>query len=186
VEGDASGVTDEALEAVMATQKPGHCCSLVYTSGTTGPPKGVMISHDNMNWTVSVTQTTVHLGPGDLGVSYLPLSHVAATMIDIHGYLGIGFNMHFARPDALKGSLGETLKAVRPTFFLANYRFFFTPPVLPLSAIAFPNLHCHPSRRSPLMPLPLHRRLPTLPPLSVANSRSHGPKEGSVPPLPSK
>jgi len=117
--GDASDVTDEALDAVMATQKPGHCCTLVYTSGTTGPPKGVMISHDNVNWTVAVTQTTVRLGPGDRGVSYLPLSHVAATMIDIHGCLGIGFTMHFARPDALKGSLGETLKAARPTFFLA-------------------------------------------------------------------
>lgn len=117
--GDASGVDDAALQAVMATQKPGHCCCLVYTSGTTGPPKGVMISHDNCNWTVAVTQVTVRLGPGDRGVSYLPLSHVAATMIDIHGCLGIGFSMHFARPDALKGSLGETLKAVRPTFFLA-------------------------------------------------------------------
>jgi len=117
--GDASDVTDEALDAVMAIQQPGHCCTLVYTSGTTGPPKGVMISHDNVNWTVAVTQTTVRLGPGDRGVSYLPLSHVAATMIDIHGCLGIGFTMHFARPDALKGSLGETLKAARPTFFLA-------------------------------------------------------------------
>lgn len=117
--GDASGVDEAALDAMMATQKPGHCCTLVYTSGTTGPPKGVMISHDNCNWTVAVTQVTVRLGPGDRGVSYLPLSHVAATMIDIHGCLGIGFSMHFARPDALKGSLGETLKAVRPTFFLA-------------------------------------------------------------------
>jgi len=48
----------------------------------------------------------------------LPLSHVAAQMIDIHGPLASGVTVWFAQPDALKGSLGGTLKEIRPTAFL--------------------------------------------------------------------
>ena len=44
-------------------------------------------------------------------ISYLPLSHIAAQMMDIHAQLSTGLTMHFAQPDALKGSLLNTLKA---------------------------------------------------------------------------
>lgn len=44
-------------------------------------------------------------------ISYLPLSHIAAQMMDIHAQLSTGLTMHFAQPDALKGSLKDTLKA---------------------------------------------------------------------------
>lgn len=43
-------------------------------------------------------------------ISYLPLSHVAAQMMDIHAALHCGLTVHFAQPDALKGSLADTLK----------------------------------------------------------------------------
>ena len=44
-------------------------------------------------------------------ISYLPLSHIAAQMMDIHSQLSTGLTIHFAQPDALKGSLKDTLKA---------------------------------------------------------------------------
>jgi long-chain-fatty-acid--CoA ligase ACSBG len=104
----------------MKKQKPGNCCTLVYTSGTTGMPKGVMISHDNYTWTASyfLREYKIEFG-SERVVSYLPLSHVAAQIIDIIATLLGGMTVTFADHNALQGSLVETLKEVRPTFFFS-------------------------------------------------------------------
>ena len=52
-------------------------------------------------------------------VSYLPLSHVAGMFSDIITPLLEGHHVHFASPDALQGSLIETLKQVRPNAFFS-------------------------------------------------------------------
>ncbi|GMF27213.1 unnamed protein product [Phytophthora lilii] len=106
------------LEERMAAQLPGHCCTLIYTSGTTGPPKAVMISHDNLTWTVATAMNTLKaLADAKRTVSFLPLSHVAAQILDIHLPLAIGSEVYFAGPDALRGGLLATLQEVRPNFF---------------------------------------------------------------------
>eukprot|EP00742_Colponemidia_sp_Colp-10_P001646 GILJ01001765.1.p1 GENE.GILJ01001765.1~~GILJ01001765.1.p1 ORF type:complete len:678 (+),score=107.76 GILJ01001765.1:41-2074(+) len=103
------------LDIRMSTQSPGTACVLIYTSGTTGHPKGVMLSHDNVTWTSRMMLNFVDLKEGDRGISYLPLSHIAAQMADIWCPMATGVKVYFAQPDALRGSLVDTLKEVRPT-----------------------------------------------------------------------
>ena len=51
-------------------------------------------------------------------ISYLPLSHVASQLLDIYTSLASAGTCWFAQPDALKGSLVQTMKEVQPTMFL--------------------------------------------------------------------
>ncbi|XP_067824331.1 long-chain-fatty-acid--CoA ligase ACSBG2 isoform X2 [Heptranchias perlo] len=115
-------VPDSQLDEIIASQKPNQCCTLIYTSGTTGKPKGVMLSHDNLTWTAYVAGKVVRLRPATESqesiISYLPLSHIAAQMIDIWLSIKFGGTTYFAQPDALKGSLVNTMKEVRPTAFM--------------------------------------------------------------------
>lgn len=110
-------VEHEEVGRRVANTRPGHCATLIYTSGTTGPPKAVMISHDNITWTTRAAARVVDLTSEDVEVSYLPLSHIAAQMLDIHMPMAYGSRIHFARPDALKGTLVATLQEARPTIF---------------------------------------------------------------------
>ena len=113
-------VEQATLESRIAAAQPGHTCSLIYTSGTTGPPKAVMITHDNITWQVENSLQASRYGgftESDIMISYLPLSHIAAQMLDIFSPIATGMPVYFAQPDALKGSLGATLKEVRPTVF---------------------------------------------------------------------
>ncbi|KAF0695231.1 Aste57867_13943 [Aphanomyces stellatus] len=113
------------LDARMAAVRPGHCMSLIYTSGTTGQPKGVMVSHDAFCYTAAAMGATLpHLRDDDRAVSFLPLSHIAGQIIDFGIHVHFGWRVYLAQPDALQGSLVATLKAARPTFFLAVPRVF--------------------------------------------------------------
>jgi len=113
--------TDDELHQRLRNMAINECCHMVYTSGTTGPPKGVMLSHDNLTMTGQITYDTYDLDQqeGDRYVSYLPLSHVAANAVDVFASLKARFAVYFADKDALKGSLINTLREVRPTYFFA-------------------------------------------------------------------
>ena len=71
-----------AVEALVDAAEPDDLATLVYTSGTTGPPKGAMLTVRNVEFAVRILAeegafTDPPPGPDDLLLSYLPLSHVA-------------------------------------------------------------------------------------------------------------
>lgn len=103
------------LEARIAAQKPDDVCTLIYTSGTTGDPKAVMITHTNVVWTAGSLVPTLKLGPDDVTLSYLPLSHIAEQTLTIHGPMAMGSLVYFA--ESIE-KLGENLAEVRPTVFM--------------------------------------------------------------------
>ena len=75
--------TETCLEERLANMAVNQCCVVSYTSGTTGNPKGVMLSHDNIVYTAltNLSFNGIQFGQGR-AISYLPQSHVAGMMLD--------------------------------------------------------------------------------------------------------
>ncbi len=96
--------------------RPDDVATLVYTSGTTGPPKGAMLTHANITWTIDSVTKMVGLHSDDRMLSSLPLSHIAERITSHFGMLAVGGQTWFARSLA---SLPEDLHACRPTVFMA-------------------------------------------------------------------
>ena len=90
--------------------------TLVYTSGTTGPPKGAMLSHANIMWTIRSAASVLGLRSGERFLSFLPLSHVAERGMSELAPIAIGGETWFARSLA---SVAEDLVDCRPTVFFA-------------------------------------------------------------------
>ncbi len=95
---------------------PDTLATLVYTSGTTGPPKGTMITHGNIAWTLESVTSIVPIGPDDRFLSFLPLSHIAERVVSDFGQIVSGGETWFARSLT---SVPDDLKACRPTIFFA-------------------------------------------------------------------
>uniref|UniRef100_A0A8C5V6N5 Long-chain-fatty-acid--CoA ligase ACSBG2 n=2 Tax=Microcebus murinus TaxID=30608 RepID=A0A8C5V6N5_MICMU len=114
-----SSIPDTQLEQIIASQKANQCAVIIFTSGTIGHPKGVMLSHDNITWMAGAVAKEFELTEKQESVvSYLPLSHIAAQMLDIWIPMKTGALTYFAQPDALRGSLLTTLQEVKPTVFM--------------------------------------------------------------------
>ncbi|XP_076657735.1 acyl-CoA synthetase bubblegum family member 1 isoform X1 [Halictus rubicundus] len=111
--------SDDKLNGVLKTVAVNECCTLVYTSGTVGNPKAVMLNHDNLVYDAqNLVDACKFENTSEVLVSYLPLSHVAAQVIDIFCCMTIAGTLYFADKNALKGSLVETLVVARPTVFI--------------------------------------------------------------------
>ncbi|XP_071575052.1 very long-chain-fatty-acid--CoA ligase bubblegum [Temnothorax nylanderi] len=111
--------SEDKLLSVLKTIGANECCVLVYTSGTVGNPKAVMLSHDNILYDLRMLIMILQVREkSEFIVSYLPLSHVAAQLIDIMANITLATTVYFADPGALKGTLINTLLVAQPTIFL--------------------------------------------------------------------
>jgi long-chain acyl-CoA synthetase len=94
--------------------------TIIYTSGTTGEPKGVMLAHSNLASNALDGLAETQIGPGDIGLSFLPLSHVYERAID-YGYIFRGVPVAYV---GRMEDVSQALLEVHPTIVAAVPRFF--------------------------------------------------------------
>ena len=108
---------------IYITKNPGDLLIMPYTSGTSGKPKGVMLSHENvLDRTVAIVEE-LGVGPNDRILSYLPLAHISELIATFFGQMLGGYTVYFTEhakdKEQLKANFTKVLKAVKPTTFLA-------------------------------------------------------------------
>jgi long-chain acyl-CoA synthetase len=105
----------ELYDRLLMSLQPEDVALMVYTSGTTGPPKGAMISHSNvMNMLQALTRVLPQYDE-DETVSYLPLCHVAERMMSVFVPLYVGSTVNFA--ESLE-TVQIAMREILPTIFL--------------------------------------------------------------------
>lgn len=107
---------DAELDRRIKEIRPEDLATLVYTSGTTGPPKAVMLSHHNITWTADSLSKVNEVASGDILLSYLPLSHIAEHTLSVFGAIINGYSVAFA--ESIE-KVPDNLREIQPTFFFA-------------------------------------------------------------------
>ena len=112
-----------AVAERMAAATDTDVMTLVYTSGTTGPPKGAMLTNSNASYCIDKIVNEVDRfpdrtgpNPNDLIVTYLPLCHVAERIFSTWTLVGSGPSLNFA--ESIE-TVTENLREVQPTLFFA-------------------------------------------------------------------
>jgi len=121
--GEAAHAADgSAWERSCRVPTPDDVALLVYTSGTTGEPKGAMLTHGNVHAMVKGIALVHPLDGDDIStVSFLPLAHVAERCVGFYGRINVGAATHFAR--SLETLLDDIAMA-KPTRFGSVPRIF--------------------------------------------------------------
>jgi long-chain acyl-CoA synthetase len=94
---------------------------LVYTSGTTGAPKGAMVLNRNVVFQMSVASAYLDVQPGDRSISFLPLCHIAERMASAFNPLAMGLVVHFPENS---GTVFNDMREVAPHVLFAPPRFW--------------------------------------------------------------
>jgi len=102
------------LDRLVRRRKPADLAILVYTSGTTGRPKGAMQSHRNLLASIHGVTTELPQGENDERMCFLPLCHVAERVIGMYASVYSGTKMNFVEnPETVP----ENVREIAPTVF---------------------------------------------------------------------
>jgi long-chain acyl-CoA synthetase len=110
--GRSSGFDVRTSAAAIDAESP---AIIVYTSGTTGPPKGAMLSHRNLQTAAESSGSVFDVSERTEVLSYLPLCHIAERLISGIDAVAQGYVVNFGEGGE---SFAEDLREVQPTFFL--------------------------------------------------------------------
>ncbi len=113
-------VGDQALEARIEDVEPEDVAAIVYTSGTTGIPKGAVLTHDNITFTAQAVRDSVLWKDGDETLLFLPLAHVFARTC-VFTAMVAGTTTSFARGIT---TIPEDFKIARPHWFPSAPRIY--------------------------------------------------------------
>lgn len=113
-------ISDEALDERIADVGPDDPATIVYTSGTTGIPKGAVLTHDNLTFTAQSVMGSTQIFDGDETLLFLPLAHVFARTVIFSG-LAAGCSTTFARSI---DTIVEDFQIARPHWFASVPRIF--------------------------------------------------------------
>jgi long-chain acyl-CoA synthetase len=110
----------EKIAAIKAGIQPNDLATLLYTSGTTGVPKGVMLSHDNIISQLIAAQFLAPVTPESRALSFLPLNHVYERVLS-YLYMYLGVSIYYAES---LDKVADNLREVQPEIFGCVPRLF--------------------------------------------------------------
>lgn len=111
----------EASKRGYNPPSPSDIVTINYTSGTTGPPKGVVLTHENAVAATSAGLITIGQAKGDTMCSYLPLAHIYARLAEHTAFWG-GARIGYFHGNIVE--LVDDLKLLRPTGFMSVPRLY--------------------------------------------------------------
>ncbi len=100
----------------ISRSQPKEPAILVYTSGTTGPPKGAIITHENIIASVIGAALTLPVGPEDEQVCFLPLCHILERLLTVFTPIGMKSTVNFAESPE---TVFDNVREVSPHVFTA-------------------------------------------------------------------
>jgi long-chain acyl-CoA synthetase len=122
VEAEVSPEEGQAIQQrALKESKPTDLATILYTSGTTGEPKGVMLSHRNLVSNCRAVLESFAVEPGDLRLSWLPLSHSFARTSDYYLWIASGGQLALAQS---RETIIADCQALKPTH-LNGVPYFF-------------------------------------------------------------